>query len=36
MLDMGVDEDSKLPVQLNYMKLKYNFMPGSDDSIEFH
>jgi len=35
MLDEGVDEDMKQPVQLNYIKLKYNFTPGSKESLEF-
>jgi hypothetical protein len=33
--DENLDEDEKKPVQLKYMKLKYNFTHGSSDSMDF-
>jgi len=36
MLEIGIEEDLKLPISLSYMKIKYNFTPGSEDSICFH
>jgi len=36
MLEIGIEEDAKMPIALSYMKIKYNFTPGSEDSICFH
>ena len=33
LIDFDVEDEEKEPIALNYLKFKYNFTPGSYDSM---